>query len=111
MARHATEPLLSKLRQHGIPGGAVRSVAEAFASPEAAARDVVMAAPHPHLKQVRMVRSPLRLSGSPTVAPVAPPVLGQHTREVPASVLAYTATQIAELEHQGAVVCADAPAG
>jgi crotonobetainyl-CoA:carnitine CoA-transferase CaiB-like acyl-CoA transferase len=111
MARHATEPLLSKLRQHGIPGGAVRSVAEAFASPEAAARDVVMAAPHPHLKQVRMVRSPLRLSGSPTVAPIAPPGLGQHTREVLASVLAFSAAQIAELERQGAVVCADAPAG
>jgi crotonobetainyl-CoA:carnitine CoA-transferase CaiB-like acyl-CoA transferase len=109
MGRHTTAVLLSKLQQHGIPAGAVRSVADAFASPEALARDVVVTAAHPRLKEVRMVRSPLRMSGSPTVAPVAPPGLGQHTREVLASVLAYSAPQIAELERAGAVVCADAP--
>jgi crotonobetainyl-CoA:carnitine CoA-transferase CaiB-like acyl-CoA transferase len=109
IGRHATAAFLSKLTEHGIPGGAVRSVAEAFASQEARARDVVVTAAHPHLKEVRMVRSPLRLSGSPTVAPIAPPGLGQHTREVLASVLAYPAERIAELERQGAVVCADAP--
>jgi crotonobetainyl-CoA:carnitine CoA-transferase CaiB-like acyl-CoA transferase len=106
--RFATAPLLSRLRQHGIPAGAVQSVAEAFGSPEALARDVVVAAAHPQLEEVRMVRSPLRLSGSPTVAPVAPPGLGQHTREVLADVLAYSAVEIAELERQGAVKCADA---
>jgi formyl-CoA transferase len=54
-----------------------------------------------------MVRSPLRLAGSPTVAPTAPPGLGQHTREVLADVLAYSAERIAALERQRAVVCAD----
>jgi crotonobetainyl-CoA:carnitine CoA-transferase CaiB-like acyl-CoA transferase len=101
--------LLSKLRQHGIPAGAVRSVADAFASQEALARDVVVTAAHPRLDQVRMVRSPLRLSGSPTVAAIAPPGLGQHTSEVLAHVLGYSAAQIAALERQGAVVCGDAP--
>jgi crotonobetainyl-CoA:carnitine CoA-transferase CaiB-like acyl-CoA transferase len=108
IGRHATTELLSRLNQHGIPGGAVRSVAEAFASPEALARDVVVTAAHPRLGEVRTVRSPLRLSGTPTVASVAPPGLGQHTREVLAGVLAYSPAQIAELERQGAVVCADA---
>jgi crotonobetainyl-CoA:carnitine CoA-transferase CaiB-like acyl-CoA transferase len=107
--RHATAVLLSKLRQHGIPAGAVRSVADAFASEEALARDVVVTAAHPRLDQVRMVRSPLRLSGSPTVAAIAPPGLGQHTSEVLARVLGYSAERIAELERQGAVACADAP--
>jgi crotonobetainyl-CoA:carnitine CoA-transferase CaiB-like acyl-CoA transferase len=109
IGRAATAPLLSALRQHGIPGGAVRSVAQALASPEALAREAVVAAAHPRLGEVRMVRSPLRLSATPTVAPVAPPGLGQHTRAVLAGVLAYSAERIAELERQGAVVCADAP--
>jgi crotonobetainyl-CoA:carnitine CoA-transferase CaiB-like acyl-CoA transferase len=108
IGRHATAELLSRLNQHGIPGGAVRSVAEAFASPEALARDVVVTAAHPRLGEVRTVRSPLRLSGTPTVASVAPPGLGQHTREVLDRVLAYSPAQIAELERQGAVVCASA---
>jgi crotonobetainyl-CoA:carnitine CoA-transferase CaiB-like acyl-CoA transferase len=109
IGRFATAPLLSALQLHGIPSGAVRSVAEAFASPEALARDVVVTAAHPRLDEVRTVRSPLRMSGTPTVAPVAPPGLGQHTREVLSGVLAYAPAQIAELERQGAVVCADAP--
>jgi crotonobetainyl-CoA:carnitine CoA-transferase CaiB-like acyl-CoA transferase len=109
IGRAATAPLLSALRQHGIPGGAVRSVAEAFASPEALAREAVVTAAHPRLGEVRMVRSPLRLSATPTVAPVAPPGLGQHTRAVLSGVLAYSAERIAELERAGAVVCADAP--
>jgi crotonobetainyl-CoA:carnitine CoA-transferase CaiB-like acyl-CoA transferase len=109
LGRHATAVLLSKLRQHGIPAGTVRSVADAFASQEALARDVVVTAAHPRLDQVRMVRSPLRLSGSPTVAAIAPPGLGQHTSEVLASVLGYSAAQIAALERQGAVACGDAP--
>jgi crotonobetainyl-CoA:carnitine CoA-transferase CaiB-like acyl-CoA transferase len=110
VARHKTEPLLSRLAQDGIPAGAVRSVGDAFASPEAQARDVVVTAPHPQLGQVRMVRSPLRLSGTPTVASSAPPGLGQHTRAVLADVLAYSAARIAELERQGAVMCADSKA-
>jgi crotonobetainyl-CoA:carnitine CoA-transferase CaiB-like acyl-CoA transferase len=107
IAPHQTEPLLSKLAQHGIPAGAVRTVGDAFASQEARARGVVATAPHPQLGQVRMVRSPLRLSGSPTVTPSAPPGLGQHTRAVLSGVLAYSVAQIAELESQGAVMCAD----
>ena len=101
IGRAATAPLLSALRQHGIPGGAVRSVAEAFVSPEALAREAVVAAAHPRLGEVRMVRSPLRLSATPTVAPVAPPGLGQHTRAVLSGVLAYSAERIAELERAG----------
>jgi crotonobetainyl-CoA:carnitine CoA-transferase CaiB-like acyl-CoA transferase len=109
IGRHATAELLSSLRQHGIPAGAVRRVAEAFASPEALARDVVVTAAHPRLGEVRTVRSPLRLSGTPTVPPTAPPGLGQHTSEVLARVLAYSPARIAELERQDAVLCGDPP--
>ena len=66
-----------------------------------------MAAPDPHLGEVRMVRSPMRMSGSPTTAPVAPPTLGQHTREV----LGYSGERIAALVQEGAIRCGDEAAG
>jgi formyl-CoA transferase len=52
-----------------------------------------------------MVRSPLRMSGSPTTTPVAPPTLGQHTREVLGKVLDYSAERIDALEREGAIRC------
>src|SRR5262249_7671502 len=92
--RFDTKALIAKLHANGIPGGELRTVAEAFASEETKARDAVMSAPDPQLGEVRMVRSPLRMSGSPTTTPVAPPTLGQHTREVLGTVLDYSAERI-----------------
>jgi crotonobetainyl-CoA:carnitine CoA-transferase CaiB-like acyl-CoA transferase len=103
--RYDTKALIAKLREYSIPAGEVRTVGEAFASEEAQARDAIMAAPDPRLREVRMVRSPLRMSASPTAAPVAPPALGQHTRAVLREVLGYSAERIAELEQEGAIRC------
>jgi len=111
IGRFDTKALIAKLREYSIPAGEVRTVAEAFASEEAQARDAVMAAPDPRLRQVRMVRSPLRMSASPTAAPVAPPALGQHTRGVLADVLGYSEERIGELEQEGAIRCGDEAAG
>jgi crotonobetainyl-CoA:carnitine CoA-transferase CaiB-like acyl-CoA transferase len=104
-----TKALIGKLREYDIPAGEVRTIAEAFASEEARSRDAVMAAPHPRLGEVRMVRSPLRMSASPTVEPVAPPALGQHTRAVLRDVLGYSAERIAELAREGAISCGEEP--
>jgi len=111
IARFDTKALIAKLREHGIPGGEVRTVAEAFASEEALARGAVTAASDPRLRQVRMVRSPLRMAGSPTAEPVAPPTLGQHTSEVLRDVLDYSADRIAELEREGAIRGTDGLSG
>jgi crotonobetainyl-CoA:carnitine CoA-transferase CaiB-like acyl-CoA transferase len=105
--RFDTGTLIAKLHANGIPGGELRTVAEAFASEEAKARDAVMAAPDPQLGEVRMVRSPLRMSGSPTTTPIAPPTLGQHTREVLGKVLDYSPERIDALEREGAIRCGD----
>src|SRR3989442_1074015 len=105
--RFDTRTLIAKLHANGIPGGELRTVAEAFASEEAKARDAIMVAPDPQLGEVRMVRSPLRMSGSPTTTPVAPPTLRQHTREVLGGVLGYSAERIDELEQEGAIRCGE----
>jgi len=70
------------LRSAGIPSGEVRSVGAALSAPEAVAREMVVTLPHPSAGEVRIVASPLKLGGTPVVAPVAPPTLGQDTRAV-----------------------------
>lgn len=71
-----------RLATTGIPTGTVRSVGAALESQEAAAREMVASIDHPRLGQVRMVASPIRMSGTPVRTPQAPPALGEHTAEV-----------------------------
>ncbi len=80
LKRRAREEWIPKLRAAGLPVGAVRDVVEALNAPELRARDMVKATDHPRLGPIEQVMSPIRMSRTPTVAPVAPPLLGQHSR-------------------------------
>lgn len=71
-----------RLATTGIPTGTVRSVGAALESHEAAARGMVCSIEHPKIGAMRMVASPIRLSGTPVRTPKAPPALGEHTQEV-----------------------------
>ena len=93
---------LDGLRSVGVPCGEVRSVSEAVNSAEAQARGMVSLVPHPTQGDIRMVSSPLQLLGTPVAAPVAPPVLGQHTASV-LQALGYDTQAIERLAADGVV--------
>jgi crotonobetainyl-CoA:carnitine CoA-transferase CaiB-like acyl-CoA transferase len=97
------EALIAALRDQGIPVGEVKSVAQAFDTETARYRELVVSAEHPVAGEVRMVRSPLRLSRTPTVPPKAPPLHGQHTDEVLQRVLGKSEVELASLR-QAAVI-------
>jgi len=73
---------LARLSAAGVPAGAVRTVEEALHSPETRARGLVSEIAHPTAGKVPNVAFPMRFSETPVVAPVAAPLLGQHTREI-----------------------------
>ena len=80
--------LIGRLRAHAVPCGEVRTVAEALADPQLAARDMVVELPHPELGTVRLLGNPIKLSRSPAVLHRPPPGLGEHTAEVLAELTA-----------------------
>ncbi|MGL4542944.1 MAG: CaiB/BaiF CoA transferase family protein [Polymorphobacter sp.] len=82
IAAKPTQYWLDGLRAAGVPAGAVRSVGTALASPETAARGMVGKVTHPTAGEVALIASPLKLSGTPPVTMVAPPLLGEHTQAV-----------------------------
>ncbi len=85
---------LEALEKAGVPGGPVRTVQQALAAPEAVARAMVRTVPHPAAGTVDLVASPLKLSGTPVVEPVAPPMLGEHSEEVLSRLLGYSPAQV-----------------
>jgi crotonobetainyl-CoA:carnitine CoA-transferase CaiB-like acyl-CoA transferase len=91
------------MRANGIPCAEVRNVGEALLSEEAVARDMVQQAVHPTAGSISMIGSPLKLSGTPVVSPVAPPLLGQHTVEVLTEILQYEPERIERLRRASVI--------
>jgi len=71
-----------RLSSTGIPTGTVRTVGKALQSPEATARGMVSTVQHPKAGPLKIMSSPIRMSGTPVRTPSAPPLLGEHTDEV-----------------------------
>jgi len=63
----------------GVPVGKVRGIGDALAAAAAAGVPMTTAVPHPTAGEVHLVNPPMRMPLSP---PTAPPLLGEHTREV-----------------------------
>lgn len=88
-AARTTADLMAAMDLAGIPVGKVNTVSQAFASPETSARGAIVTIPHPVIGEMCAVASPYVMSGTPVADPVAPPLLGQHTRSILSGVLGW----------------------
>jgi crotonobetainyl-CoA:carnitine CoA-transferase CaiB-like acyl-CoA transferase len=95
------ENWVAKMKGANIPVGYLRTVEEAFNSPEARERHRLSQIPHPTAGTVPNIESPLNLGLTPMINPVAAPLLGQHTREVLREKLGYDDARIAALAEAG----------
>ncbi len=93
---------LAALETAQVPCGAINNLAEAFADPQAQAREMTQAMAHPLTDKLRLVASPIKLSITPVSYRHAPPLLGQHTREILLGA-GFDEAQIALLHKQGAL--------
>jgi crotonobetainyl-CoA:carnitine CoA-transferase CaiB-like acyl-CoA transferase len=73
---------LAALEAAKVPCGSINSIAEALADPQAQARGAVVGMEHPLTPDLRLVASPMKLSATPVQYRHAPPLLGQHSREL-----------------------------
>ncbi len=76
------EAWLGQLAAAGVPCGPILDYAEAFAHPQAQAREMSVTVPHPLLGETRMLGTPLKMSATPLNPRRRAPMLGEHTDEV-----------------------------
>ena len=81
-----------------VPCGPINNIAEAVAMPQVAAREMVVGLNKAET-EMRVLGSPVKLSGTPVQYRSAPPNLGQDTVSVLTS-LGYTQEQIEQLQQQ-----------
>ena len=95
------ENWVAKMKAANIPIGYLRTVEEAFNSPEVRERRRLSQIPHPKAGTVPNIESPLNLALTPVADPVAAPLLGQHTTQVLREKLGYNDARIAALADAG----------
>ncbi|MES2130394.1 MAG: CaiB/BaiF CoA-transferase family protein [Pseudomonadota bacterium] len=94
---------IDQLEAAGVPCGPINDLHDVFENPQVKARGVAIDMPHPTAGSVKLVRSPMKLSATPTAPERAPPLLGQHTDEVLRELLGHSDEQIAALKAKGVV--------
>ena len=82
----------------GVPAGPINDYAQAVAHPQAEHRGTRIELEHALGVRAPGVASPMRFSSTPVEYRRAPPVCGQHTREVLSELLAMPDAEIARLE-------------
>ena len=90
-------------RMRHLPAGPVRTIAEALASEDVRYRRMRNTVPHPTAGEVSLLGSVYKFSDTPVRDPVAPPLLGQHTREVLTELVGLDTATLERLESEGTV--------
>ena len=100
LAAKPTSHWIAALDEAEIPCGAINDVAAAFAQPAAQTLGMTVEVEHPVLGALRQAGIPFLLGATPASIRTAPPLLGEHSREI-----------LAELGYDGAVIDGMAAAG
>jgi crotonobetainyl-CoA:carnitine CoA-transferase CaiB-like acyl-CoA transferase len=82
VASWSVDEFLRRLEACGVPCGRVRSIDQALADPQVAARHMLLDMPHDQLGTVSMIGNPMALSDAPPSYRLPPPALGEHSAEV-----------------------------
>lgn len=94
---------LDKLGAAGIPSGPINDMEQVFNYPQAVHRGLRVRTPHPLKPDLDIIRSPLNFSETPITDYRAPPMLGEHTREVLAQYLGLDEAALDGLADEGVI--------
>lgn len=102
-ARSAKAHWLDQLERAGVPCGPIQSIPEALADEHVLARGMVFSLPHSSGNPAPQIANPIKFSRSRIHYRRAPPALGEHTDEVLATELGWSAERIADLKRKGVI--------
>lgn len=82
LARKPAAEWAELLEAAGVPSAPINTMAEVFADPHVLARQMLVEVEHATLGSIQLPGVPMKFSATDAAVRTAPPVLGQHTREV-----------------------------
>lgn len=94
--------VIRRLGDVGIPAGPINTVGEILADPQIHAREMIVELTHPEYGPLRVLGIPVKLSDTPGGVEAAPPLFGEHNREVLLK-LGYTEEDISAFAKSGVI--------
>jgi len=91
---------IETFRTAGLPCGEVRNVPQALGDPQLRARNMILELRHPRAGAIRVTGSPIKMSAADTFAASAPPILGEHNRNVFCGLLGLSGEELEELQRE-----------
>ncbi|MBI2368958.1 MAG: CoA transferase [Deltaproteobacteria bacterium] len=98
-----TREWIRLLDQAGVPCGSIKTVGEVLSDPQVVAREMVVEMDHPTAGKIRVTGVPVKLSATPGVVRLPPPLLGQHTDEILGRLLNYNPDEVVRLRREGVI--------
>jgi crotonobetainyl-CoA:carnitine CoA-transferase CaiB-like acyl-CoA transferase len=99
-AQPSAKACIAALEAAEVPCALVQRIDEVLADPQVAARHMVVEQDHPVLGKVKLANLPFRFSDCDATPKSAAPLLGQHNKEIAAS-LGYSAADIEAMVDDG----------
>jgi crotonobetainyl-CoA:carnitine CoA-transferase CaiB-like acyl-CoA transferase len=90
---------LDELEKAGVPSGPINNFEQVFSDPHVQSRGMRVNVEHPFEPQLSLIRNAITFSGTPVKNYRAPPLLGEHTKEVLATI-GYDEAKIEALKAQ-----------
>ena len=100
MAQASVEACCAALDAAGVPAAPVQTIDKVLSDPQTLARGMVVEQDHPLLGKIKLPNLPFRFSDCDTSPSGPAPQLGQHNREIAAS-LGYSAQEIDSFVNEG----------
>lgn len=82
IASWTVDEFLARLESQGVPCGRVRSIDQALADPQVAARNMLVTMTHEAIGTFQVIANPMVLSSTPPTYRLPPPALGEHSHDV-----------------------------
>ncbi len=101
--QRSTADWITALEAANVPCGPINHVDQVFADPQAVARGLTIDMAHGAAGDIKLVASPLRLAKTPPEYRSAPPLLGEHTREILSGTLGLAEAEIVALARSGVI--------
>ncbi|HEY2032547.1 MAG TPA: CaiB/BaiF CoA-transferase family protein [Rhizomicrobium sp.] len=102
-AKRTIADWIAALERANVPCGPINNVDQVFTDPQAVARGLTVSMAHSAAGSLKLVASPLRLEKTPPEYRHAPPLLGEHTREILSQILRLGADEMDTLAKKGAI--------
>jgi crotonobetainyl-CoA:carnitine CoA-transferase CaiB-like acyl-CoA transferase len=96
------EEWLGILKENGVPCGLIYTMEDIFSDPQVIHRNMVKELDHIKAGKIKVTGVPIKFSETPGEIRTAPPVLGQHTKEI-LNELGYSEVEIEKLYQENVI--------